>query len=79
MFEDDIEFTQDDAQKCEDCEFYLCIDSGYGYCRRFPPQWHNRGNWLKPKWVLEYQLTEWCRRSCGEFQKPVSPTGGKIG
>jgi len=70
MFEEDVEFTiKDDQNKCENCKFYLWIDSGYGYCRRFPPITKNIGKWWKPYWVTHYQLVEWCRRACGEFQR----------
>jgi len=52
---------------CKDCKFYIWADSGYGYCRRYPPEMVNLGKWWKPKWEITYQLVEWCRRSCGEF------------
>lgn len=74
MFEDDIEFTIEDTQeKCEDCKFYLFIDSGYGYCRRFPPKEEKVGRWWKPKWAIYYQLVEWCRIACGEFGRRSNP------
>jgi len=55
------------CERCEQCQYYLFIDSGYGYCRRFPPKIENEGKWWKPKWKIHYQLVEWCRRACGEF------------
>lgn len=67
--EEDVEFTIDDKKdKCEDCTFYLWIDSGYGYCRRFPPRVERLpGRWWRPRWKIQYQLVEWCRKACGEF------------
>jgi len=70
--EDKAEFTiKDNRDKCENCKFYIMIDSGYGYCRRFPPKIEITGRWWKVK-EIHYQLVEWCRRACGEFMK-----GGK--
>ena len=54
--------------RCEICQFYLAIDSGYGYCRRFPPKL-KKEKWWKNEWIIEYLITEWCRRACGEFKK----------
>lgn len=70
--ENEAEFTiKGDVEKCLDCKFYIWIDSGYGFCRRYPPKWHKRLErrhwWKKPEWEITYQLVEWCRRACGEF------------
>lgn len=56
------------GSRCEQCQHYLFIDSGYGYCRRFPPKVENTGKWWKLKWEIKYPLVEWCRISCGEFK-----------
>jgi len=70
VFEEDVEFTiRDDRDKCGDCKFYLMIDSGYGYCCRFPPRTENTSNRWSPKWAIHYQSVEWCRIACGEFSK----------
>ena len=60
-----------DISKCEKCEYYLMIDSGYGYCRRFPPKSivTEKHFWSKPEAEIKYQLVEWCRVACGEFKK----------
>ena len=68
MLNEDVEVTIEDKRpKCQDCKFYLMIDSGYGYCRRFPPKIENVGKWWKPKWEIHYQLVEWYRKACGEM------------
>ena len=71
MFDNDPEMIieNQNGDTCEKCKFYILIDSGYGYCRRFPPRIENEGKWWKPKWRIRYQLTEWCRKACGEFKK----------
>lgn len=58
-----IDTEDDKTKKCEQCKFYLMIDSGYGYCRRFPPQ----QLLAKKKLKIEYPITEWHRVRCGEF------------
>ena len=67
--DDDAQYAAESRgdAKCEDCKFYLWVDSGYGYCRRYPPKDVNVGKWWNPKWKISYQLVEWCRRACGEF------------
>ncbi len=54
------------GKRCEQCEYYIFIDSGYGYCRRFPPK-VEKEKWWSNQLRINYQLTEWCRKSCGEF------------
>lgn len=46
---------------CEECKFYKFIDSGYGYCRRYPPKF------FELKKFFEYIIVEWDRICCGEF------------
>jgi len=62
---------------CENCKFYIWVDSGYGYCRRYPPKKIRIGKWWQPRYRTTYQLVEWCRRACGEFQGKKTGKGGK--
>jgi len=55
---------------CEKCQYYLRIDSGYGYCRRFPPQ-NKMVGITKKKIKIEYPIVEWDRKACGEFTKKI--------
>jgi len=55
-------------KRCENCQYYLRIDSGYGYCRRFPPQNKSVGIFRKRR-KIEYPIVEWDRKACGEFIK----------
>lgn len=61
---------------CEDCIYYKMIDSGYGRCVRFPPQWITK---TKVRWVVgvkikkeeiycKYPEVEWTNTMCGEFK-----------
>ena len=65
---DDI---KDKQETCYGCDHYSMIDSGYGYCHRFPPKMEQTANrwWQKQRWGIHYQLVEWDRRACGEFSK----------
>lgn len=47
-------------RRCENCIYYSRMDSGYGFCRRYPPT-RNKKN------KVEYLIVEWNRKSCGEF------------
>ena len=77
MFNDEPEMITDDRfDRCDGCKFYLFVDSGYGYCRRFPPKEYPRRirtfwGWIT-KSAIHYQLVEWCRRACGEFKSHKS-------
>ena len=54
---------------CEKCHWYLMIDSGYGYCRRFPPsilRKYHKG--LKVYYENEYPCIPWDTIPCGEFK-----------
>ena len=67
----EVEFTiKGDEQKCEQCSFYLFINSGYGYCRKYPPKEELiREHWWSHKQSrISYQVVEWCRKACGEFK-----------
>ena len=55
-----------DTSRCELCKYYSMIDSGYGYCKRFPPKMRKE-KWWRNKWVIEYPTVEWNRKGCGEF------------
>jgi len=50
-------------KRCENCIYYSRIDSGYGFCRRYPPTRNNKNK----KNRVEYPVVEWNRKSCGEF------------
>ena len=63
MLEDEPQFHKEN--NCEKCKYYLMIDSGYGYCRRYPPTIKKVS---RKKDEITYQLVEWCRRICGEFK-----------
>jgi len=57
---------------CEKCIFYKTIDSGYGYCRRYPPvpvEVSSRRLLLFRQKVLRsfWPIVAWCRVVCGEF------------
>jgi len=54
-------------RRCEKCQYYLTIDSGYGYCRRFPPRDKILGTFRK-RMRIEYPVVEWNRKACGEFR-----------
>jgi hypothetical protein len=65
--------------RCETCIFYRFFDSGYGYCKRYPPkevekytkQYLGLLGWRKVKHVaIESQLTPW-DEYCGEFKSKV--------
>jgi len=55
-------------RRCEKCQYYLRIDDGYGYCRRFPPRNEIVGI-IRKKRKIEYLIVEWNRKACGEFIK----------
>ena len=50
--------------RCEQCKFYGFIDSGYGYCRRYPPIWIPKKLF---KVEIAYPEVPWCEYACGEF------------
>lgn len=59
---------------CEDCKYYNMIDSGYGYCRRFPPtiQRKVKGKykiWLTYYFIEDYPIIAWTNHICGEFKR----------
>lgn len=63
---------------CDKCHWYLMIDSGYGYCRRFPPQHLHKikseyikrffGLFNKTYREYQYPLVAWNNIPCGEFK-----------
>ena len=59
---------------CEDCKYYNMIDSGYGYCRRFPPNIkHKIKNGLfKYYFKIHYPIVAWTNHICGEFKSRTS-------
>lgn len=59
--------------RCDKCRSYHMIDSGYGHCRRFPPQniFSLEKTFLlfwKPVWETEHTTVAWCDKACDEFQ-----------
>lgn len=56
---------------CEECQFYLMIDSAYGFCRRFPPApIIIRRDWLgRYKYDDVYPTVVFDGSTCGEFLK----------
>ena len=65
-YSEDTQYGAENSPVCKDCKFYIWADSGYGYCRKYPPKMVNTGKWWKPRREISYQLVEWCRRACGE-------------
>ncbi len=60
--------TKNHYSQCERCLYYMIIDSGYGYCRRYPPKdYTEKVGWFKKETKTRYQIVEWSRRACGEF------------
>jgi len=64
---------------CEKCDYYIFIDSGYGYCMRFPPIYYIkyfRLSWklrLVPVYELKYPHIPWCQIPCEEFKRKERP------
>ena len=54
------------VRRCERCKYYSIIDSGYGYCLRFPPK-NKMVGLIKKRMKIEYPIVEWSRKGCGEF------------
>lgn len=54
-------------RKCEDCIHYKMIDSGYGYCLRFPPRIVAIRRHWRMLYRNEYPEVAWCENACGEF------------
>jgi len=54
---------------CENCKWYLMIDSAYGYCRRFPPtQKSPTGRiWFTTYYEDRYPIVVFDNSTCGEF------------
>ena len=54
---------------CEKCKYYGFFDSGYGYCRRYPPkEIIKKISILGIKIEQDYPLVAWCENICGEFK-----------
>ena len=56
-------------KRCDNCNYYYPIDSGYGYCKRFPPKDKIISIIPKIKTIIEYQIVMWDCNTCGEFLK----------
>ena len=57
-----------DKEVCENCKYYNSIDSGYGYCRRFPPKDVWWSGIFRRKFKSIYPVVAWCDKVCGEFK-----------
>ena len=57
---------QPPSKRCELCKHYGFFDSGYGYCKRYPPQL-TRIKFIPPKYDYKYPMVAWCENACGEF------------
>lgn len=62
------EWAHGNEEECDECQFYIMVDSGYGYCRRYPPKTEKVGWWWNRTYDITYQIVEWCRRACGEYK-----------
>ena len=52
---------------CEQCDFYHTIDSGYGWCTRYPPVNHLvQRLFREPVVVATYPEVPWNMKACGE-------------
>jgi len=68
-------------ERCELCKYYKMIDSGYGKCKRFPPQWVVKWKWFKSsfswfpfKWFMQevsciFPEVAWCDKVCSEYDE----------
>lgn len=55
-------------KQCEQCHYYMMIDSGYGNCRRYPPVLQKirlRGR-LLVSYSYEYPVVAFDNPACGE-------------
>lgn len=57
-------------KRCELCKYYGMIDSGYGFCKRYPPK-SLRAGLLKPKYRTTYPVVAWDLSACGEFKEDI--------
>lgn len=62
--------------RCEKCQFYRTIDSGYGECVRYPPR-NVLAQWFPhPRCLAIYPSVRWLDMACGEYI-PKSGKGGR--
>jgi len=67
-----------EKDRCENCKFYRFWDSGYGFCKRYPPKEVEKTpkhfgvfGWKSIKYVaIESQLVPW-NEYCGEYKLKV--------
>ena len=55
-------------ERCELCKHYKMIDSGYGHCKRYPPQLI-LAKLLPLRYKVQYVEVGWCDVACGEFKQ----------
>jgi hypothetical protein len=53
---------------CDKCKYYYMIDSGYGWCVRFPPKNIQIRKFLKITFAFTYPEVPWDCAKCGEFK-----------
>lgn len=59
------------AKRCELCEWYNMIDSGFGYCYRYPPK-HILIKLIPIRYKDVYPEVAWCEKACGEYSQGKS-------
>ena len=60
--------------RCDQCTHYGFIDSGYGWCKRYPPEVYRLGL-FRQKFSIAHPQVEWCRHACGEFKRKEEESG----
>ena len=70
--------TSDGQDRCETCEHYQFIDSGYGYCVKNPPHLHLTPNkkwgvFMNYKMDISYPSVPWNMKSCS-YHNPAPQT-----
>jgi hypothetical protein len=54
---------------CGGCVFYYMIDSGYGWCTRYPPKNIQVKTFWKTTFAFTYPEVPWCCAGCGEYKE----------
>jgi hypothetical protein len=52
---------------CENCKYYRMLDSGYGYCNRYPPKYIII-KLIPIRYKIQYPEITWDNMICGEFK-----------
>ena len=64
----DFEYDEPPDPRCDQCTQYWFIDSGYGFCRRYPPRVDKVGL-FRSKFAIHYPCVPWLYPACGEFKR----------